>query len=136
MWQLVRELRAAGVTIILTTHYIEEAEQIADRVGVINHGEIILVQDKEELMREFGRKELVLDLQVPLEAIPPALAHYELTLAHEGMELTYTYDSRAERTGITALLGDLGEAGIRFHDVRTTQSSLEDIFVDLVKKIR
>ena len=133
MWQLVRELRASGVTIILTTHYIEEAEDMADRVGVINNGEIILVEDKAELMRKLGKKQLTLELREPLGAIPPALAQHHLTLAGGGGELTYTYDTKSEHTGITALLDDLGRAGITFKDLRTTQSSLEDIFVDLVR---
>jgi ABC-2 type transport system ATP-binding protein len=136
MWNVVRSLRESGVTIILTTHYIEEAEQIADRIGIINHGEIILVQEKERLMRELGSKQLVLDLQEQLEAIPGELHAYDLALARDGMELIYSYDSQAERTGIASLLGDLGRAGIRFDDVRTTQSSLEDIFVNLLQKIR
>ncbi len=136
MWNVVRGLRESGVTIILTTHYIEEAEQIADRIGVINHGEIILVQEKARLMRELGSKQLVLDLQDQLATIPAELNSYDLAVTREGMELIYTYDSQAERTGIASLLGDLSRAGIRFHDVKTTQSSLEDIFVDLVKKIR
>jgi len=136
MWNVVRSLRESGVTIILTTHYIEEAEQIADRIGVINHGEIILVRDKDRLMRELGSKQLVLELQEQLADIPTALGSYDLVLERDGMELIYTYDSQADRTGIAALLGDLSSVGIRFHDVKTTQSSLEDIFVDLVKKIR
>ena len=136
MWNVVRSLRESGVTIILTTHYIEEAEQIADRIGIINHGEIILVQEKASLMRELGSKQLVLELQEQLRELPPKLGSYDLEVAKEGMELIYTYDSQAEHTGITALLGDLSAAGIRFHDVKTTQSSLEDIFVDLVKRIR
>ncbi len=136
MWNVVRGLRESGVTIILTTHYIEEAEQIADRIGVINHGEIILVQEKARLMRELGSKQLVLDLQDQLATIPAELNSYDLAVTREGMELIYTYDSQAERTGIASLLGDLSRAGIKFHDVKTTQSSLEDIFVDLVKKIR
>jgi ABC-2 type transport system ATP-binding protein len=136
MWQVVRSLRDAGVTIILTTHYIEEAEQIADRIGIINHGEIILVQDKERLMRELGSKQMVLELQEPLPDIPVALSAYDLELTRNGLELTYTYDSQAEHTGITALLRDIRQSGIRFHDVKTSQSSLEDIFVELVKKIR
>lgn len=136
MWNVVRSLRESGVTVILTTHYIEEAEQIADRIGIIDHGEIILVQEKASLMRELGSKQLVLDLQEKLAAIPTALTSYDLALAREGMELIYTYDSQAERTGIAALLADLGSAGIKFHDVKTTQSSLEDIFVGLVKRIR
>src|SRR6204780_761623 len=114
MWQLVRELRASGVTIILTTHYIEEAEDMADRVGVINKGEIILVEDKAELMRKLGRKQLPLELREPLAAVPAALAPHNLTLAAGGRELTYTYDTKGEHTGITALLDDLGRAGIKF----------------------
>ena len=136
MWNVVRSLRDSGVTIILTTHYIEEAEQMADRIGVINHGEIILVQDKNRLMRELGSKQLVLELQERLRELPPQLESYNLDIAMDGKELIYTYDSKAEHTGIRALLGDLSSAGIKFHDVKTTQSSLEDIFVDLVKKIR
>ncbi len=136
MWNVVRSLRESGVTIILTTHYIEEAEQMADRIGIINHGELILVQEKASLMRELGSKQLVLELQEQLRELPPKLGSYDLEVTKEGMELIYTYDSQAEHTGITALLGDLSTAGIRFHDVKTTQSSLEDIFVDLVKKIR
>jgi ABC-2 type transport system ATP-binding protein len=134
MWQVVRSLRASGVTIILTTHYIEEAENIADRIGVINHGQIILVEDKAELMRKLGKKQLTLELQKQLDAMPETLAAYHLTLAAGGAELVYTYDTQGERTGITALLGDLNKAGIRFKDLRTTQSSLEDIFVGLVSK--
>ena len=134
MWQLVRELRASGVTIILTTHYIEEAEEMADRVGVINHGEIILVEDKAELMRKLGKKQLTLELHDPIDAIPSALGAYNLTLSGSGRELTYTYDTKGERTGITALLDDLHVAGIRFNDLKTTQSSLEDIFVGLVRQ--
>ena len=136
MWRVVKSLRETGVTIILTTHYIEEAEQIADRIGIINHGEIILVQDKVSLMRELGSKQMVLELQKPLANLPPALDTYDLEIARNGLELTYTYDSQAEHTGITALLADLRSGGIRFHDVKTSQSSLEEIFVDLVKKIR
>jgi ABC-2 type transport system ATP-binding protein len=134
MWQLVRALRDSGVTIILTTHYIEEAEEMADRVGVINHGEIILVEDKVELMRKLGRKQLTLELRDRLEAVPPALAVHRLSLAADGKELIYSYDTKGERTGITALLDDLNHAGIRFKDLRTTQSSLEDIFVGLVRQ--
>jgi ABC-2 type transport system ATP-binding protein len=134
MWQTVRALRASGVTIILTTHYIEEAEEMADRIGVINKGEIILVEDKAELMRKLGRKQLVLQLHDRLAAVPPQLAAYHLTLNAEGNELIYHYDTRAERTGITGLLNDVREAGIRFRDLNTTQSSLEDIFVGLVSE--
>ena len=134
MWQVVRELRASGVTIILTTHYIEEAQNMADRIGVINHGEIILVEDKAELMRKLGKKQLTLELQKKLDAMPAELVAHHLTLAADGSELVYTYDTQGERTGITALLSDLNKAGIRFKDLRTTQSSLEDIFVGLVSK--
>jgi ABC-2 type transport system ATP-binding protein len=132
MWDVVRALRAAGVTVILTTHYIDEAEEMADRIGVINNGEIVLVEDKNELMRKLGRKQLTLQLQQKLDAIPPELAAHGLTLSDGGGELIYTYDTRAERTGITALLADLRRAEIRFRDLQTTQSSLEDIFVGLV----
>jgi ABC-2 type transport system ATP-binding protein len=134
MWEVVRSLRSVGVTIILTTHYIEEAEQMADRIGIINKGQIILVKDKAELMRKLGRKQLTLHLHDRLDAIPARLAAYQLTLAGDGSELVYTYDTQSERTGITALLADLGTAGIRFCDLHTTQSSLEDIFVDLVRQ--
>jgi len=136
MWQVVRELRSSGVTIILTTHYIEEAEEMADRIAVINHGEIILVEDKTELMRKLGKKQLTLQLQKPLDALPPELAERGLTLAADGQELVYTYDTQGERTGITALLEELNRMGIRFRDLSTTQSSLEDIFVDLVRSGR
>lgn len=132
MWKLVRTLRDDGVTIILTTHYIEEAEAIADRVGVINRGEIILVEDKAELMRKLGQKQLVLDLQRPLEQLPPSLREYSLELAPDGRQLTFTYDTQAGRTGITSLLSELNDAEIRFRDLNTRQSSLEDIFVTLV----
>jgi ABC-2 type transport system ATP-binding protein len=134
MWALVRDLRASGVTIILTTHYIEEAEEMADRVGVINKGEIVLVEDKVELMRKLGRKQLTLELREPIGAIPAALASYNLALAAGGKELIYTYDNRSERTGITTLLDELRQAGIRFKDLQTTQSTLEDIFVGLVRQ--
>jgi len=134
MWQAVRSLRDSGVTIILTTHYIEEAELMADRVGVINRGEIILVEDKAELMRKLGRKQLSLQLHQPLDAIPPRLAQYDLALAAGGRDLVYTYDTQAGRTGITGLLADLAAAGIAFKDLQTTQSSLEEIFVDLVRQ--
>jgi ABC-2 type transport system ATP-binding protein len=136
MWQLVRELRASGVTIILTTHYIEEAEDMADRVGVINHGEIILVEDKAELMRKLGKKQLTLELRDRLDALPAALAQYDLTLSADGTELVYSYDTKGEHTGITPLLDDLGRAGIKFTDLQTKQSSLEDIFVGLVRAPR
>src|SRR5712675_13668 len=134
MWEIVRKLRASGVTIILTTHYIEEAEEMADRVGVINKGELVLVEDKATLMSKLGKKQLTLQLHHRLDAVPDALARHGLTLAAEGAELVYTYDTKGERTGITALLGDLNAAQIRFRDLHTTQSSLEDIFVDLVRR--
>jgi ABC-2 type transport system ATP-binding protein len=134
MWQLVRSLQAGGVTIILTTHYIDEAEEMADRVGVISKGEIILVEDKAELMRKLGRKQLTLHLQDTLQLIPPELAAYHLELANGGSDLIYTYDTQGERTSIATLLDDLDKAGIRFKDLQTTQSSLEDIFVNLVRK--
>src|SRR3954467_14945208 len=134
MWEVVRSLQSAGVTIILTTHYIDEAEEMADRVGVINKGEIILVEDKAELMQKLGRKQLTLQLLGKLERVPDKLAPYSLELSPEGNALTYTYDTRAERTGITTLLKDLGEAGIRFRDLQTKQSSLEEIFVSLVRE--
>jgi len=136
MWDVVRAMRASGVTIILTTHYIEEAEEMADRIGVIAKGEIILVEEKVELMRKLGRKQLILQLQAPLAAIPSALSDYSLHLAADRNELIYTYDTQAERTGITALLNDMRAAGVPFKDLNTTQSSLEDIFVDLVRKAR
>ncbi|TNC10974.1 ABC transporter ATP-binding protein [Methylobacterium terricola] len=133
MWRLVRRLRDQGVTVILTTHYIEEAEEMADRVGVIAKGEIVLVEDKAELMRKLGRKELTLQLHDLLSTLPPSLAGHALALSEDGTTLTYTYDAKAERTGITGLLTDLAAAGIRFRDLQTRQSSLEDIFVDLVR---
>jgi len=136
MWNVVRELRESGVTVILTTHYIEEAEQMADRVGVINHGEIILVQDKETLMLELGRKQLSLILNEPLGEIPSTLSEYGLELSDDGNELVFTYDSQRERTGITKLLSELDDAGITFHDLNTSQSSLEEIFVGLVHRSR
>jgi ABC-2 type transport system ATP-binding protein len=134
MWDMVRALRAAGVTIILTTHYIEEAEQMADRVGVINKGELILVENKAELMRKLGKKEMTLELREPLAALPPALARHRLALADGGTRLVYTYDTRGERTGITDLLDDLRAADVHFKDLSTTQTSLEDIFVSLVRQ--
>ncbi|GJD42616.1 putative ABC transporter ATP-binding protein YadG [Methylobacterium cerastii] len=134
MWRMVRRLREQGVTVILTTHYIEEAEEMADRIGVIRKGEIILVEEKAELIRKLGRKQLTLQLQAPLAALPADLADRGLELSQGGQELVYTYDAKAERTGITGLLTDLGAAGIRFSDLRTSQSSLEDIFVDLVRE--
>jgi ABC-2 type transport system ATP-binding protein len=136
MWNVVRELRESGVTVILTTHYIEEAEQMADRVGVINHGEVVLVKETASLMRELGKKQLVLMLNEPLQEIPPALNRFGLELGEDSSELVYTYDSQRERTGITTLLGELEKEGIAFHDLNTSQSSLEEIFVDLVKRER
>ncbi len=136
MWALVRALRATGVTVILTTHYIDEAEEMADRIGVINKGEIIVVEDKVELMRKLGKKQLTLHLQDTLERVPPALAHYRLELGNKGSELIYTYDAQNESTGIAPLLEQLSQAGIRFKDLQTSQSSLEDIFVSLVRNER
>jgi ABC-2 type transport system ATP-binding protein len=133
MWHTVRALRDSGVTIILTTHYIEEAEEMADRIGVINKGEIILVEKKAELMRKLGKKQLTLLLDEPLDSLPAALARYDLVLSPGGHELTYTYDSKGGRSEIPSLLADLGSAGIRFHDLNTAESSLEDIFVSLVR---
>jgi ABC-2 type transport system ATP-binding protein len=133
MWEMVRSLRASGVTIVLTTHYIEEAEEMADRIGVINKGEIILVEEKAELMRKLGKKQLTLQLKQPLAQVPAALAGHSLSLADDGRQLIYSYDTQGEKTGITALLDDLHAAGIGFNDLSTTQSSLEDIFVDLVR---
>jgi ABC-2 type transport system ATP-binding protein len=133
MWEVVRTLRATGVTIILTTHYIEEAEEMADRIGVINKGEIVLVEDKAHLMQKLGRKRLKLHLQGKLDSIPETLSPYRLELCGEGRELVYDYDTKGERTGITSLLSDLRNAGIRFSDLDTTKSSLEDIFVSLVR---
>jgi len=132
MWEMVRALRASGVTIILTTHYIEEAEEMADRIGVISKGEIILVEDKDVLMRKLGKKQLTLQLQTPLTAVPAALSDYALELAADGHELIYTFDAQAEETGIAELLRRLGEQGVDFKDLHTSQSSLEDIFVSLV----
>jgi ABC-2 type transport system ATP-binding protein len=134
MWEVVRTLQASGVTIILTTHYIDEAEEMADRIGVINKGEIILVEDKAKLMQKLGGKRLTLQLQSKVDAIPESLASYKLQLGEGGRELTYDYDTKGERTGITSLLSDLRNAGIRITDLDTEQSSLEDIFVSLVRK--
>jgi ABC-2 type transport system ATP-binding protein len=134
LWNVVRALRESGVTVILTTHYIEEAEQLADRVGVINRGEVILVEEKNKLMRELGKKELVLNLAERLDAIPPGFDGYRLELSEDGSELKYHYDTKGEHTGITALLGALHDAGIRFNDLNTSQSSLEEIFVELVNR--
>jgi len=134
MWEIVRELKAEGVTIILTTHYIEEAEEIADRVGVINNGEIILMEDKDKLMAKLGKKQLILDLRDQLSAIPEGLVDYDLELSENGMQLIYTFNTQGDRTGITSLMDDLKIAGIAFRDLNTTQSSLEDIFVNLVEE--
>jgi ABC-2 type transport system ATP-binding protein len=134
MWQLVRSLRETGVTIILTTHYIEEAEDMADRVGVIRKGRIILVEDKVELMRKLGRKRLVLQLLAPLAAVPLALTADGLVLSADGRELSYTYDTRGEPPDMGGLMRRLGEAGVAFGDLRTSQDSLEDIFVSLVRE--
>ena len=136
MWNVVRSLSESGVTVILTTHYIEEAEQMADRVGVINHGEIILVEDKEKLMSDLGRKQLTLTLNERLDVLPAALEAFDLSLEPGGRELTYTYETQGGRTGITSLLSAVAAAGIGFHDVRTEQKSLEEIFTDLVGRER
>ena len=136
MWRLVRRLRDTGVTIILTTHYIDEAEEMADRIGVMSKGELILVEEKAELMRKLGKKRLALHLQAPLERVPEALDGYGLALSPDRHELIYTYDTQGERTGITALLRDLNAAGIGFKDLHTDQSSLEEIFVSLVRERR
>ena len=136
MWEMVRSLRATGVTIILTTHYIVEAEEMADRIGVINNGEIVLVEEKTELMRKLGKKQLTLQLRGRLTEIPGTLAGYGLELAADGSELVYTYDKQTESSDITALLADLNAAGVRFNDLQTRQSSLEEIFVSLVKEGR
>jgi len=133
MWNVVKELKDDGVTIILTTHYIEEAEQMADRIGVISRGEIILVDRKDELMQKLGSKQLILELHNRLERVPDRLSNYDLQLVENGTQLVYFYDTHGERTGITSLLNDLNGAGVKFKDLKTTQSSLEDIFVDLVK---
>jgi len=133
MWKMVRRLNDSGVTIILTTHYIEEAEEIADRVGIINNGELLLVDDKRSLMQKLGKKQLLIELRQAIERIPPELAHYDLVSSADGSHLTYTYDTQGDRTGITALLQDLHGAGLALKDLKSSQSSLEDIFVSLVK---
>jgi ABC-2 type transport system ATP-binding protein len=133
MWQMVRSLRETGVTIILTTHYIEEAEQMADRIGVINKGEIILVEEKAALMEKLGKKELILQLQEPLPALPAELSEFELALAQEGKQLTYTFHAQRDRSKMAGLLRKLAELGIEFKDLQTRESSLEDIFVNLVR---
>ena len=134
MWDVVKSLREEGVTVILTTHYIEEAEKLADRIGVINHGEIIIIEEKAKLMRDLGRKQLTLHLSEALEAVPSDLEHFSLELGEDRRELVYTYDTRREHTGITDLINALRDAGIRFNDLQTNQSSLEEIFVDLVNR--
>lgn len=134
MWNVIAELQEHGVTVILTTHYIEEAEQLADRVGVINNGEIILVEEKIKLMRDLGKKQLILQLKNELADVPAQLAEYQLMISEDRRELTYTYDTRRKSNGITTLLAELRDADIRFHDLQTSQSSLEDIFVDLVHR--
>jgi ABC-2 type transport system ATP-binding protein len=134
MWNVVRNLRASGVTIILTTHYIDEAEEMADRVGVVNKGEIMLVEDKRVLMRKLGKKQMTLELHEPLPEIPEQLAGYRLDLTTDRTQVVYTYDTQGDRTGITTLLGELNRMGIKFKDIHTTQSSLEEIFVSLVKR--
>ena len=136
MWNLVRELRADGVTVILTTHYIEEAEEMADRIGVINNGQIVLVEDKVTLMRKLGRKQLTVELPAPLEAIPQSLSRWELELTDDGHALIYTYATEGDDPGIADLLAALNAAGVVFKDVHTEQSSLEDIFVSLVQEGR
>jgi ABC-2 type transport system ATP-binding protein len=133
MWEMVRKLRESGVTIILTTHYIEEAEEMADRIGVISKGELIVVEEKSALMRKLGKKQLTLHLQAPLASIPAALAGLPLELAKDGSELIYSFDTQATETGIAGLLRKLNEAGIEFKDLHTAESSLEDIFVNLVR---
>ncbi|THD51522.1 ABC transporter ATP-binding protein, partial [Phenylobacterium sp.] len=132
MWEMVRKLRESGVTIILTTHYIEEAEEMADRIGVISKGELILVEEKAELMRKLGKKQLTLHLQEPLKALPDGLSDYSLALENDGADLVYTFDAQAETTGIAELLRELSKRGVDFKDLQTQQSSLEEIFVSLV----
>jgi ABC-2 type transport system ATP-binding protein len=133
MWEMVRRLRESGVTIILTTHYIEEAEQMADRIGVINRGEIVLVEEKHTLMQKLGKKQLTLSLQSPLAAVPEGLREWPLELSADGQCLTYTFDTQGNDTGIAMLLRKLGELGIDFKDLHSSESSLEDIFVSLVR---
>jgi len=134
MWRMVRKLREGGTTIILTTHYIEEAEDMADRIGVINRGELIVVEDKQVLMRTLGKKQLTVSLAHPLAQLPPDLASTALELSSDGLTLTYSFDTQQEETGIAALLRKLGDHSIEFKDLRTSESSLEDIFVSLVRK--
>jgi ABC-2 type transport system ATP-binding protein len=133
MWEMVRKLRESGVTIILTTHYIEEAEEMADRIGVINKGEIILIEDKAVLMEKLGKRQLSIQLQAPLSAIPAALTDYQLELSPDGAELIYSFDAQHEGTGIAGLMRQLAASGVDFKDLQTRQSSLEDIFVSLVR---
>jgi ABC-2 type transport system ATP-binding protein len=133
MWEMVRGLRESGVTIILTTHYIEEAEEMADRIGVIRQGEIIMVEEKTILMKKLGKKQLTLQLKNPLETIPTELSEHALELAKEGNDLVYTYDTQRENTGIDELLRQLNQHGIEFKDINSSESSLEDIFVSLVR---
>jgi ABC-2 type transport system ATP-binding protein len=132
MWKMVRQLNDSGVTIILTTHYIEEAEEIADRVGIINQGRLLLVEDKQKLMQKLGKKQLLIELKQPIAELPSTLADYNLETSADGTQLTYTYDTRGERTGITSLLQALHEAGLALKDLKSSQSSLEEIFVSLV----
>ena len=134
MWEMVRGLRESGVTIILTTHYIEEAEEMADRIGVINHGQLVLVEEKQTLMRKLGKKQLAVQLQNPLQELPASLADYELEIADEGNQLIYTFDTQRENTGIAELLRSLNQHGIEFKDLHSSESSLEEIFVNLVKQ--
>lgn len=134
MWRMIGKLRESGVTIILTTHYIEEAEDIADRIGVINNGEILLIEDKAELMQKLGRKKLIIELRDATRTIPQSLSDLDVSLSEDGTTLTYTYDATADATGITKLLNLLSDSGLQLKDLQTTQSSLEDIFVDLVQK--
>ena len=134
MWRLVEELKEQGVTIILTTHYIEEAEEVADRVAIINQGKILLVEEKEQLMKRLGKKELIVELQDPIAAIPDKLTDRDLILSEDGLKLTYSYDAKQEKTGITALLSEISDAGLRLKDLQTHTSSLEEIFVSLVNE--
>lgn len=134
MWEMVRRLREQGTTIILTTHYIEEAEEMADRIGVINRGELILVEQKDALMSQLGRKQLILQLQDPMTEIPAALAQWDLSLSDDGRMLSYTFETHSEQKGISSLLRSMGEEGINYTDLNTSQSSLEEIFVELVKE--
>ena len=133
MWDIIKKLKASGVTIILTTHYIEEAEEIADRVGVINHGEIILVENKNELIKKMGQKKLIIDLQISINSLPVSLKDYNLELNKKGYQIIYTYNNKNENTGITSLLQSIRDEGIKLKDINTEKSSLESIFVNLVK---